>query len=300
MFVQTCDLLDTVIDSHCGTESLDAMTCGATAVSSSYKMLFTSCPGGNLPRVESISKENATFDEAISISGSGFSSINCENEVLIGGVPCPLDSSTSTQLVCTLGRGSGLKANIPHSVQVKVKNFGFAQKNQSELHVKFIPKIVSFSPAKGSIAGGTNLTLIGDGFERNNTLIIIGSSAYFQGQGAEITENSISINTNAVPGNEIHEIQVFVNNLKAVCDDCSFEYAKSITPLIEAIHPIEVNGSTLMTLTGTFHETDSVKFNVMIGQQHCVSPTVASTTLTCRIDGLELGMNQVSLNIEGY
>lgn len=262
-------------------------------------MLFTTCPGSKLPLVESISKENTTFDEAITIHGSGFSAVNCENEVLIGGVLCPLESSTSTQLVCTLGSGSGLEANVPHYVQVKVKNFGFAQNNQSQFSVKFIPKVVSFSPAIGSTAGGTNLTIIGDGFDRNNTLIIIGSSAYFQGQGAEITENSISITTSSSTSNAVHEIQVFVNNLKAACDDCSFKYSNTVTPLIEAIHPMEVNGSTVMILNGTFHETDPAKFNVMIGQQHCIVLTAESTTLTCRLDGLELGENQVMLNIQG-
>ena len=100
---------------------------------------------------------------ALTITGENFSATQCENEVYIGGVLCPLDSSSVTSLVCTFGSGSELFPNYAHSIEVLVKNVGYAIQ-EGEFELQFIPVVSSFSPSTGSTAGGTTVTINGDGF----------------------------------------------------------------------------------------------------------------------------------------
>ncbi len=83
------------------------------------------------------------------IKGTGFSTIDCENQVYVGGVLCPLVSSSTTQLVCELPQNcSSLQADQPYTVDVLVKNIGFSTYT-SPFKVKFSKIVTSISPTIG-------------------------------------------------------------------------------------------------------------------------------------------------------
>jgi hypothetical protein len=84
-------------------------------------MIFSSC---QIAKIESVSPLNASFNTVITINGTGFSSNQCENEIYIGGINCPISTSSNNQLTCVLGSKSGLLANINYPVEVLVKNRG--------------------------------------------------------------------------------------------------------------------------------------------------------------------------------
>jgi len=89
-------------------------------------MIFSSC---QTAKIESVSPFNVSFDTIITINGTGFSSNQCENEVYIGGVNCPINSSSTNQITCILGPKSGLIANTNYPIEVSVKNKGNLKKN---------------------------------------------------------------------------------------------------------------------------------------------------------------------------
>ena len=199
--------IDHPLTNTCQEANLDSATICSdiTAPSSNYTMLFSTC-SDKLPTVQSISHQNFTYQDLITVSGTGFSNTQCENRVLIGSAECAVTSSSNNELKCLLGPNSGLKPYTVHSIEVGVNNYGFAlkviiwnifdnkltrfkltdfiilyQQESSSFEMQFIPKIDSVEPAIGSNAGGTRITITGDGFSPENTLIIIGTSSYHQG-----------------------------------------------------------------------------------------------------------------------
>ena len=112
-------------------------------------MIFTNCRN-QLPIIFNITQlTDLQLDSDITITGRGFSSISCENEVLVGGVLCPVISSTNQSLVCNLGLNSGLLPNIDYLFEVYIKNLGFAL-HKSLFRIKFQSIITSFLPSNGT------------------------------------------------------------------------------------------------------------------------------------------------------
>ena len=93
-------------------------------------------------------------------------------------MPCNLTSSSATQLVCQLGANSGLYANFNYNLEVLVKGKGYALQGDT-FQLQFTPKVDSLSATTGSVAGGTQLIISGDGFIPESTLVIIGDTAYY-------------------------------------------------------------------------------------------------------------------------
>jgi len=176
-------------------------------------MLFTSCSGA-LPTLTTLSAANLTFDTALTLTGTAFSSTQCENQVLIGDFACPLTSSSPTQLVCQLGANSGLRPNYPYKVRVRVANMGYALLNDT-FTLKFVPKVVSVSVSSGSTAGGTLVSIGGDGFLPQSTVIVLGQTTYYHGHYAQVNATHIQLTTQEeIAGG--YSLDVRVNNVPVV------------------------------------------------------------------------------------
>lgn len=81
---------------------IDQNTCGVTSPTSRYNMKFTTC-ANSLPSITSLSSSRITYEDSLTITGTGFSTTECENQVLIGGIACNISSSSATEIVCQLG-----------------------------------------------------------------------------------------------------------------------------------------------------------------------------------------------------
>lgn len=280
----------------CQETNLSPQTCGVSEPTSIYSMLFTKC-SQNVPRMLNISRNNITYDDLLTIIGTGFSNVICENRVLIGDARCQIISASTTEITCRVGLNSGLVANTVYPVQLAVNNYGFAVKD-TLFTVRFFPRVTNFTPTVGSTAGGSKIVITGDGFIPNNTLIIIGTSSYHQSSNAYISNNMIIVET--FPSTEAtHEIQIFVDRLKAVCDECSFDFSTSVTPRVDSISPISVNKSTTMTINGSFPENNATKVSVKVGDEDCRVISLNSEQLLCVLNGLGLYENKVKINIKG-
>ena len=80
--------------------------------------------------------------------GSDFSATQCENEVYINNVLCTTQTSSTTEITCKLGLNSGLIPNVPYSIEVLIKNKGYALQN-SFYKINFLPSITSVSANQG-------------------------------------------------------------------------------------------------------------------------------------------------------
>jgi hypothetical protein len=145
--IQDSNFSDEIEFSFCNGQELDYAPCNFDTQSFESKILFTSC---NVPTLRSISPKNITYDSLITIKGQYFSKIMCENEVYINGILCRLYSSSSTELTCKIGIGSGLIPNKFYEIEVLIKNQGYAL-HTDFYEIAFLPVVFSVSSDESKI-----------------------------------------------------------------------------------------------------------------------------------------------------
>jgi hypothetical protein len=145
--IQDNNFSDEIEFSFCNGQELDYAPCNFDTQSFGSKILFTSC---FVPTLRSISPKSITYDSLITIKGQYFSKIMCENEVYINGILCRLYSSSSTELTCKIGIGSGLFSNKFYEIEVLIKNQGYAL-HTDFYEITFLPVIVSVSSEESKI-----------------------------------------------------------------------------------------------------------------------------------------------------
>ena len=228
--------------------------------------------------------------------------------------------SSTTQLTCKFANIIGLEPNTPYKIEVRIKNIGFALQEKN-FEINFLPVITAITPnigklsynlkkvkaqkwffLQGSISGGTQIKILGYGFIQRTTYIQIGSSNYYDGDsfGTKISYYSILLTTNAELNGD-YEILIYSNGILAVCgiSSCSFSFSIVITPTINSILPKIINDSSLITLTGSSFGNNITRINVKIGSQICRPITIDDQSISCQLDGLNLGNQIVKLNIDG-
>ena len=253
-------------------------------------MVFATC--SSLPTLNDVSAKSAAFDDVITVTGTNFSTNECENQVHVGEFNCPLTSSSPTKLTCKLGLDSGLIPGVSYNVEVAVKGIGYAVKTNT-FSLEFLPKITSISPVIGSTAGGTLVTINGDGFMDKLSVVLIGSATYTNGT---VSSSQITIETVAC-SNGNNALSVYVNNVKAVCGaTCSYQCADSVTPVVNSVTPLQISGSGSITISGSLFGSDASKLNVNIGGQNCAVTSASDSTVVCSLNGLPLGKQLLSVN----
>lgn len=163
----------------------------------------------------------------------------------------------------------------------------------------FIPKVTTMMPHVGSVAGGTKMTLEGDGFLTKSTLVMIGQVPYYDGHNARINGSHIELNT--LPAEEnTYTVSVTVNDVEAIYDcDCFFNVSALVTPIVTSVSPLNINDTTTVTISGEKFGSDTVMVNVKIGKDDCNVTSVNDTSITCDVDGIDSGVQNVIVNVNG-
>lgn len=137
----------TVPTSSCLSSTLiNPTTCSQTVPTNSLEILFTPCTLGTVTGISPVQGPSGT---SITISGTGFSTTQCESTVLLGSYECPIQSVTSSQIVCLVGANSQLSSRNLLPVQVSQTLQG-SLSNAGLLQFQFQAKITSVSPTQGN------------------------------------------------------------------------------------------------------------------------------------------------------
>lgn len=258
------------------------------------KLKFTSCL---VPKIESIEPYDVTFDSKITINGTGFSSEKCENEVYIGDKLCSIISVTKTQIKCQIGKASGLESYKNHSVEVKVKNIGYALKLDNYIFVRFLAAAIDVTPKQGSSNGGSLVTVIGDGFDQSTTVKL--GNIIYDSSNSLISYDSIKFITLENTGK--HNLTVFdCTNRREVeyKDELNYEFSSAYNPQITSINPNVIDKETNISIVGNNFGTDLSEIDLKIGDQICQVVDLTPTSISCTIQGLEEGLHSVHLNVK--
>lgn len=286
---QKLECIDNSATDSCSPTLSDVSCGGANVAKNSVK--FTDC---GVPSISNVSPLSVNFESIITIDGSGFSATECENEVYIGGKLCAIQMSTTSSIECKIDSNSTLVPNRLYDIEVMKKNVGFALHN-TFYEIYFQSVIKTITPRIGSTTGGTKVTITGDGFTPD-TYVVIGQNVYTRNT-ATIDYNSIVLITQADQG--LQNISVFSNSKPAVCDGtCNFEFSTANTPVITSVSHSSVNQSTDLTISGqNFVDTQSL-IKVTIGSQNCQVTSSNSIEIVCSIDGLDVGAQDININVE--
>ncbi len=142
-----------------GTASVTVTTAGGTSNSVSYTYLAPPPP----PVISSISPTSGDSCTApgggatVTITGTGFNPIASGDAVAFGSSSATVTSASATSLTVTAPAGTG-------SVSVTVTTANGTSDAVSFTYVSGPPSITSISPSSGPTAGGTTVTITGNGF----------------------------------------------------------------------------------------------------------------------------------------
>lgn len=175
--------------------------------------------------------------------------------------------------------------------------------NDNQLRFRFRAAVFSITPWIGSIYGGTSVTIEGDGFIPDQTLIFIGSINCTS--SATITSSRITFIT---PIQEVAidtdlSMTVWVNMYQAVCfaDPCHYRWATEVTGYLTSVNPTVINGPMSLTFTGENlpDGSDINSTHVTINGSVCTITTMTNTSIDCYIENVEVGVHPVLGFIDG-
>ncbi|CAF1377186.1 unnamed protein product, partial [Adineta steineri] len=301
-----CTPTNSIPVSSCSSSTvLNPSTCSQTVPTSSpLEFLFTPCTIGS---VTSISPLVGSAGTSITITGTGFSSTACENIVEIGlSYTCPIISATSTQIICEIATGSLLNGKTNQSIQVAHDQQGYLI-NDGALQFQFKAIIDSISPTQGSTAGGTLVTIYGDGFVPADTRVIVGDTEYTSIASitySQITFTTLPLTIPAYLDQDI-PITILVGTNTVICSpiSCTFRWSSSVTPYINSVSPTSITGPATLTLTGeNLEASNSATISntyVTINNHICNVTSIINSTIICQVDSIEAGTYTVIASISG-
>ena len=257
--------------------------------------------------ITSIDPRNGTTKTTIAITGEGFSTTNCQNEVTIAGAPCEVSSSSATALECKISKTGEPELGVLHPVSLRVGNRGTALVSIMALQNRsfaLIPNIDSITPESGSLAGGALLTLSGFGLKDsplvtvNNYQCPILSSSYTE----IVCETPSSSAQQSV--NVTATVSVAGSPYPVSCETdiqtCGYLYLRSQTPTLDSISPDATSGALSFTITGTQFGTSTTEVVVTIGGEQATISSVNDTSLSGSIANLPVGDNDVIVKVKDY
>merc|ERR1719239_2005518 len=262
-------------DSSCATEAsdLDFTFAGClTSEISSISVSNSAAPGN-------ASSMMGFADAELTISGSGFSGVACENVVTVGETDCAITSAAADSITCDVD-SAAITSLGGHTVSVNVMNNGYAvQKVASDSAGKLyvVPKIDAISPASGSWAGGSILTITGSGLNPTDGIVTInfGEGAFAMACAiVEVTSTKVAcvvpdMRSQKAGDEKTVELDMYFGGqmLRAEVDAAvaaEYVFSSALTPSSGSPTPAEFSTSSPIEVSGSGFGTDASAVSVFL------------------------------------
>lgn len=234
-----------------------------------------------------VSTSPATGNEGdtLTVVGHAFSAVASENFVMVGGKPCIVTSASNDGSFspascpvtsCTLEMQTRmiLKCRLPHNdaFQPHVVATGVIGRGRSPLLstagvVQYARQLRAFEPSRGSLAGGTTVTLYGDGLSERLGDISVNIGGIRCSVFAA-NDSHVSCVTGATTSttSTSSTISMSIRGVTATCvpGSCQYTYDDSLTP--------KLSSATVVTRTTT-------KWTIRVQGSGFVTPSSANIIL---------------------
>ena len=231
-----------------------------TACAFNYSSAFT-------PTVLSVTPPSGAAGTELVITGSGFDPSD-SNEVTISGKVCPVTTSTATELRCTV---PALSAGS-HVVSVRVPRTGYSSScagcTDPPIRFNSTLTITSIQPVTGSIGGGTDVTILGNGFslsdDNSNVSVTVG--------GRKCAVTFANLTTVKCTTQNTTSEQLNVDVIVSVADElgtqsahlgAAYSFADAQTPRLASVSPVRGSGGggTTVTISGDLKASSTSSVN---------------------------------------
>lgn len=241
------------------------------------------------PEISGITPTSLNGDvTTLTITGSGFSTVVSNAVVYVGDVPCFVEAVKDSQITCTITHAP--VGDL--AVDVVINNRGRATKSKT-FFVTSQAVISNISPTEGSIYGGTEIVVTGNGFINEKTVVSI------DGLPCDIKETNLSrivcVTSSGSEGNA--SVAVVSNSMAYV--EWIFEYSSAVTPIISDLSPVKGTKGTSLVITGSKFGSVDGENRVTIGSAPCEITFYNMTMIECTISEGYIGTATVLVIVEG-
>ena len=267
--------------------------------SSLFHFAFWDCA---TPIITSITPNVGIPSTVISIHGSGFGTEACQNEILINKYECVAITTTNNLIECVVDVKDTFQAGLTfYTVQLNVIDRGDAiNEDMTPMGraYRMVPSITGITRIRGSMEGGTRMTIFGDGFapkrRRYIGVEIGGAECVIE----DYDYRSITCVTSKPALLLSAEVSVTVNYARHVCESwCDFSYNWTETPTVTHVTPREVTGdNTTITIQGDTFGNDTSSVTVTIGGVDCAVTYADDNKIVCNVGDVPVGDAQVIVN----
>ena len=232
----------------------------------------------------------------MSLTGSGLDSESAEYVCLYGkdSVVGLLASSNVVTCLSPAGGVSGSVVDVRLSVDKE-----FARGTQ-QFEVYADPRVAGLVPSRGTVRGGTIVSVVGSGFSSEQLQCRFGSTQV-TGSGARVLSSSLVV-CRAPPGNVGESVAVDISMNGGVdfsASDSLFHYGRGAT--VDSLRPSQalagVSGQTITVLGRHFEQTREL--SCKMGLFTFAAVYMSSTVVACNLPVRGTGTATVSLSNDG-
>lgn len=240
------------------------------------------------PKITAINPVSGTGTN-ITITGENLGTDKTKLSLKVGDTDCLIqDGITNTQAECFLvssaaGDNALTLENTDSGAGIVASGVVFAG----------VPTLSSVTPTTGSVAGGTLLTLSGNGFTPDISI----SMAY---QSCNIRSISQTQVTCVTPPYFTAEADIQITAGSITFPVIKFQYTDAATPTITSISPQTGSAGNNIVISGTGFDTNNSGNKVTVGDKDCTVSSSTATQISCTTDAsLSGGSHPVVVDVTG-
>ncbi|XP_072025340.1 fibrocystin-L-like [Amphiura filiformis] len=261
-----------------------------------FNFKFDTC---STPVIESVTPNWGDSNTQIEIRGVGFGDNIGQNEVKVGDHTCQPTSASSTLIICNILTESTPVVGFTQFVSLIVANRGLAIYNGTDAAsytFTLLPMITSLSPIEGSVEGGTQITISGDGFSTDGSIVRIAGSICVI---TSVTYTQIICTTSKAVASGTYSVSLNINGATGTCpNDCDFNFSAAMTSTISDVNPKVVSGATTgITISGSRFTNIIGDVTVTIGGVDCVVSAASDAEIVCSVGYVPVGSAMMTVNI---
>ena len=268
-----------------------------------FDFTYSEC---STPKVSSVTPSQGTSDTIITVHGHGFSNVSCHNKVMLSSHECEVISSDDTAIICMLSTAEYPIAGEALDVTVKILNRGYAfVRADAGDTVDFLlkPSVTAVSPSSGSQAGGTLVTITGDGFSNttSDNVVEIGSTV------CDVVTSSFDtiVCRTRASAEQAQQVIVAVRGSESEClgddsTDCEYSFELDRTPMVTLVSPANIESlETKFRFQVSRLPSSAKDVTVTVGNEVCNVTEVLSQLVKCVLPGVVFGSHKIVIHVSG-